>query len=81
MRLVHLPESLDATKEDLLGHRQRVTNRIEATQEGPVGLRLLAADGTKRGHYIALSHCWGTQTPLRTIVRNFERACAENSMG
>jgi hypothetical protein len=44
MRLVHLPESLDTTKEDLLGHRQRVTNRIEATQEGPVGLRLLASD-------------------------------------
>lgn len=74
-------QSLDATKEDLLGHRQQVTNRIEATQEGPVGLRLLATDGTKRGYYIALSHCWGTQTPLRTTVRKFERACAENSMG
>jgi hypothetical protein len=42
MRLVHLPESLDATKEDLLGHRQRVMNRIEATQEGPVQWSSLA---------------------------------------
>jgi hypothetical protein len=59
------------------GHEQ---NRSH-TRGVPVGLRLFATDGTKRGHYIALSHCWGTQTPFRTTVRNFERACAENSMG
>ena len=67
-----LPEAPDATKEDLLGSRLRLENKVDDTTKDPLGLRLRITNRAERGRYIALSHCWGTNTPLKTTARNLK---------